>query len=118
MRVIDSFDRLRHDSIIGGDDQHDNIGGLRASRTHSGKCFVAGRIEEHNLAAVGRRLFVRDAHLVSANVLRNTAGFAFGDAGRANRVEQCRLTVVHVAHDRNHRRTRHGFRRAFFSSST
>jgi hypothetical protein len=39
-------------------------------------------------------------------VLRDAAGLAFGDTRRANRVEQGRLAVIDVAHDRDDRRTR------------
>ena len=51
--VIDGFERLRHDAVVGRNDQHNDVGGLRSAGTHAGKRFVAGRIEEHDLAAVG-----------------------------------------------------------------
>ena len=56
MRVIDGFDRLRHHAIIGSHDQHDDVSGLGAARTHASEGFVTGRIEKHNLAAERRRL--------------------------------------------------------------
>ena len=43
-------------------------------------------------------------HLVGADVLRDAAGLAGGDVGLADRVEQRRLAVVDVAHDRDDRR--------------
>ena len=49
----------------------------------------------------------------SADVLRNTAGFAIGDMGRPDRIEQRRLAVIDVAHDRDHGRTRHLILRFF-----
>ena len=42
--------------------------------------------------------------LVGADVLRDAAGLAGRDLGLADRVEQRRLAVVDVAHDRDHRR--------------
>ena len=81
MRVIDGFDRLRHDAVIGGDDEHDDVGGFRSAGTHAGKRFVTRRIEEDDLAAIGRRFFVGDANFVGADVLRDASGFAFGNVG-------------------------------------
>ena len=56
--VIDGFNGLRHHAIVGCDDQHDNVGGLRAARTHAGEGFVTGRIEEHDLPPVCGRVVV------------------------------------------------------------
>ena len=47
-----------------------------------------------------------DRHEIRADVLRDAAGLAFGDARRANRVEQRRLAVIDVTHDGDDRRTR------------
>ena len=43
--------------------------------------------------------------LVRADVLRDAAGLGLDDRRLANRVEQARLAVVDVAHDRDHRGT-------------
>ena len=48
-----------------------------------------------------------DLHVIRADVLRDAAGFALGDARLADRVEQRRLAVVDVAHDGDDRRARH-----------
>ena len=58
-----------------------------------------GRVEEGDPAAV-----VVD--LVGADVLRDPAGLGLDDGGLADRVEQRRLAVVDVAHDRDDRRAR------------
>ena len=105
--VIDGFDRLRHNAVIGAHDQHNDVGSLRTAGTHAGKRFVTRRIEENNLAAVGRRLLVDDSYLVSANVLGNAASFASCHVGQADGIEQGRLSVIDVAHDGDYRRTRH-----------
>ena len=109
VRVIDGFERLRHHAVIGGDHQHDDVGCLGSARTHAGKGFVTGRIEEHNLASEGRRLLVLNRNFVRADVLRNSARFASGNVGRADRIEQRGFTVIDVTHDGDHRRTRNSF---------
>ena len=53
--VMDRFHRLRHDAVIGGDDQHDDVGHLGAARTHRREGGVAGRIDEGDLGAERRR---------------------------------------------------------------
>ena len=118
MRVIDGLNRLRHHAIIGGHDQHHDIGCLRAARPHARKRFVTRRIQKHNLAPVRRRFLIGNANFVRANVLRDAASFAFGNAGQANRIEQRGLAVIDVAHDRDHRRTRRDFDRGFFAAAS
>ena len=99
LRVVDRFTGLRHDAVVRGDDQDDHVGDPRAAGAHHRERFVAGRVEEHDVAIV---------HLdrVGADVLRDAAGFALGDPRRANRVEQRRLAVIDVTHDGDDRRTR------------
>ena len=115
VRVIDSFERLRHHAVVGSHHQHDDVGGLGAAGTHAGERFVAGRIEEHDLAPVGGRFSVHDPNFVGADVLRDSAGFAFRDGSRANGVEQRSLAVIDVSHDGNHGRPRNRFRSAFLA---
>ena len=43
---------------------------------------------------------------IGADVLRDAAGLAGGDVGLAHGVEQRRLAVIDVPHDRDHRRAR------------
>ena len=99
--VRDRFDRLRHDGVVGGDDENDDVRDLRAARTHGGERFVARRVEERD------DLPVRQRHVIRADVLRDAARFARDDVRLADVVEQRRLTVVDVTHDRDDRRTRH-----------
>ena len=58
-----------------------------------------GRVEEDHAAVV-------DLHVVGADVLRDAARLALGDAGLADAVEQRRLAVVDVAHDGDDGRAR------------
>ena len=103
--MIDRLLRLRHDAVVSRDDEDDDVGHARAAGAHHREGFVTGRVEEHDVAVV-------DLHRVGADVLRDAAGFALGDAGGADRVEQRRLAVVDVAHDGDDGRARHDVGRA------
>ena len=98
-RVRDRLLRLRHDAVVGGDDEHRDVRDLRAARAHRREGLVAGRIEERDLPPV-------HLGLVRADVLRDPAGLGLDDGGLADRVEQRRLAVVDVPHDRHDRRPR------------
>ena len=98
-RVRDRLARLRHDAVVGGDDQDGDVRDLRAAGAHGGERLVARGVQEGQLPAV-----VLD--LVRADVLRDAAGLGLDDRGLADRVEQRRLPVVDVAHDRDDRRAR------------
>ncbi len=87
MRVIDSFERLRHDAVIGCNNQHDDIGSFSSAGTHTCESFVTWRIQEHDLATVCRRLFVLHRDFVCADVLGDASSFTFSNAGRADGVE-------------------------------
>ena len=90
---------LRHDAVVGGDDEDGDVRHLRAAGAHGGERLVARRVEERDLPAV-------DLGLVGADVLRDPAGLGLDDRGLADRVEQRRLAVVDVTHDRDDRRPR------------
>jgi hypothetical protein len=96
--VRDRFNRLRHDRVVGSDDQHDDVGHLRAARAHGGERFVARRIEEGDPAAVFQ------CDLIGADVLRDAPRFARDDVRLADVIEERRLPVVDVTHDRHDRR--------------
>ena len=61
VRVVDGFNRLRHNAVVGRDDQHHNVGRFRSARSHARERFVTRRIQEHDLASVRRRRRVRNA---------------------------------------------------------
>jgi hypothetical protein len=98
--VADRLDRLRLDAVVGGHDQDDDVRDRGAARAHRGEGLVAGRVEEGD-APAGLGL-----DLVGADVLRDAAGLVRGDVGLAQRVEQRRLAVVDMAHDRHDGRAR------------
>ncbi len=73
LRVVDRFTGLRHDSVIGGHDQNDDIGQLSAAGPHHAECGVSGGIQEHHITFSGQ------IHFVRADMLGNAAELAFGD---------------------------------------
>ncbi len=79
-RMVDGFERLRHDAVVGRHHQHHDVGDFGAARTHARERFVAGRVDEHDFAPV-----LLD--VISADVLGDAARFLFGDIGDANGVE-------------------------------
>ena len=90
--VLDGFDGLRHDAVVGRHDQHGDVGRLRAAGAHGGERLVARGIEEGDLLAV-------HFDLIGADVLGDAARLAGHDVGLADGVEQRGLAVVDVAHD-------------------
>jgi len=100
LRVADGLDRLRHDAVVGCDDQDRDVGYLRAAGAHLGERLVAGRVEECDLAAV------LEGDHARADVLGDAAGLSACDVGLADVVEQGRLAVVDVAKDCDDRRAR------------
>ncbi len=53
--VIDGFEGLRHDAVVGRHHQHHDIGDFGAAGAHAGEGFVAGRIDEDDLAGRSSR---------------------------------------------------------------
>ena len=80
LRVGDRFLGLRHDAVVGGHHQHDDVCHLRAACAHRGERFVARRIEERDLPAV-----VLD--LVGADVLRDPTSLGLNDGRLADCIE-------------------------------
>ena len=99
LRVVDRLDGLRHDAVVGRDDDDGDVRDSGAARTHGRKGFVARGVEERDLLSVQH-------YAVSSDVLGDTAGLALDDVGLADVVQQRGLTVVDVSHDRHDRRTR------------
>jgi hypothetical protein len=98
--VIDRFNRLRHDGVVGRDHKNGDVGGLGTTGTHRGKGGVTGRVDE------GDQLTVL-LDLVGTDVLGDAAGFTRDHIGATDGIEQRGLAVVDVAHDGDHRRPRY-----------
>ena len=90
--MLDGFLGLRHDAVVGGDDDDGDVRQVGAARAHGGERLVAGGVEEGDQAAL-----VFD--LVGADVLRDAAVFARGDVRLADVVQQGGFAVVDVAHE-------------------
>ena len=97
--MADRLDRLRHDTVVGRDHEHRDVGHLRAAHPHRGERLVTRRVDERDRA-------VAVTHLVRTDVLGDAAGLAAHDVGVTDRVEQRRLAVVDVTHDGDDRRAR------------
>ena len=79
--VGDRFFCLRHDAVIGGNDQDHDIGTLGAAGTHRTEGRVAGCVKERD-----RPAFVFD--LIRTDVLCDPAGFTGSHVGIADRVQE------------------------------
>ena len=96
--VRDRLLRLRHDTVVRRDDEHRDVGHLRAASAHGRERLVARRVEERDASSV-------HLGLVGADVLRDPSGLGLDDRGLADGVEERRLPVVDVTHDRDDRRS-------------
>jgi hypothetical protein len=86
----DGFSGLGHDSIIGCNDENDDIGPLSAARTHGSESRVAWRVQESDRPATM-------LDLVSADVLGDAANLPGGDIRVADSIQQGGLAVIDVA---------------------
>src|SRR5712691_2357716 len=91
--VMDRLDGLGHYAVVRGHDQHHEVRDLRAARAHCGEGLVARGVDEHDIVPVGR------LDLVRADALGDSAGLTRGNTRLADRVEDRRLAVVHMAED-------------------
>ena len=53
--VIDRFDRLRHEAVVGRDNKHDDVGHVRAARAHRREGGVTGRVEKSDASCLCNR---------------------------------------------------------------
>ena len=97
--VVDRLNGLRHDAIVGRNDEHDDVGDFGAAGAHLREGLVARCVDERDEAAV------LDG-LVRADVLRDATGLAGDDVRGPDAVEQQGLAVVDVTHHRDDRRPR------------
>ena len=78
--VVDRFDGLGHDAVVGGDDQDDDVRDLGAAGAHRGEGLVARRVDE------GDRLAL-PLDLVGADVLGDAPRLPGDHVGLADLVE-------------------------------
>ncbi len=96
--MIDRLFCLRHDAVISGNHQNDNVCHLGTTGTHGCKSFMARSVEEGHLASI-------QVDIISTNMLGDATGFTFGDIRFTNCIQQTGLAMVNMAHDRDHRWT-------------
>jgi hypothetical protein len=48
--MVDRLEGLRHHAVVGGDDEHGDVGQLCAAGAQGGERLVARRVEEGDLA--------------------------------------------------------------------
>ena len=106
LRVAQGFQGLRHDAVVGSDHQNHDVGHVGAAGAHRAEGRMARRIEERDLLQLVFPFGMRNGNRVSADVLRDAAGFPGGDVGFADHIEQRRLAMVNVSHDGDHGRAR------------
>ena len=87
--MVDSFNSLRHNAVVGRYYQNSNIGNGSAASSHLSESFMTRGIDEGNLLAV-----VSDC--VSTDSLSNTTSFAGNYGSTADSVQKGSLTVVYV----------------------
>ena len=86
---------LRHNIVIGSDDDDGNVGYLSTTSTHGGEGFVTGSIEECYMAAILK------LYIVCTDVLGNATCLTGNYIGLTHIVEQRCLTMVYVTHHGN-----------------
>ena len=89
---------LRHDSVVGGDNQNGDVGDVGTTRSHFCEGLVTRGVDKGN----GSPILL---DLVSPNVLRDPSGFTRYDLGTDQVIQQRCLAVVDVPQERHDRCT-------------
>ena len=100
--MVDRLHGLRHDPIVRGHDQSDEVSDLGSAGTHSSKRLVTGSVEERHAPAI---------HLdaIGPDVLGNTALLLVRHMGLTDHIKQGGLAVIDMAHNSHHRRAQRQF---------
>ena len=80
--MVDCLFRLRHNVVIGRNDNNGDVGYLCTACTHCRKGFVTRRIEERNVASA------LQLYIISTDMLRDAAGLTSDNVGFTDIVEQ------------------------------
>ena len=93
-----TFDRLRHDAVIGRHNQYNDIGYGCTASPHLTEGGVTWSVNKCQLMTI-----VLD--LISSDVLGNSTMFRCGDICGSQLVNECRFAVINVSENRDNRRT-------------
>src|SRR4030042_2029039 len=96
--MIDSFNSLRHNTIISGNNNNCDISDLCTTCTHGCKSLMSWCIEESYLASV-----LKD-NPVCTDMLRNPSSLTCNYIGIPDIVKQLCFTMVNMPHYSNNRR--------------
>ena len=96
--MVDRFHRLGHNTVISCYDQNCDICGISATHTHSGKCFMARRIQEGDILSV-------DRNHRSTDMLGDTTCLTVCYMGITDRIQQRSFTMIYVSHNTDNGRT-------------
>ena len=99
LRVSDGLKCLRHDAVVSGYHQDDDIGYLGAAGAHQCEGFMARCVQKHHGTP-------SDLDPVGSDMLGNPAGFPLGDVRFPDGIQKRSLPVIHVAHHRDNRSAR------------
>ena len=94
--VGNGLEGLRHEAVIGSDDDDHDVGDIGTAGAHGGESGVAGGVEESDFLTLA-------VHTVGADVLGDATRFAGGHAGFADRIEERGFAMVDMAHESNDR---------------
>jgi hypothetical protein len=92
--VIDRLNGLRHDAVIGRDNEHDDIRYVGAARAHLSKGCVTGCVDERKSRAI-----MFDG--VRADVLGYSARFTSRHPRLTNRIQERCFPMIDVTHECN-----------------
>src|SRR5665648_987478 len=93
--MINGFDSLRHNTIVGCNNNNGYIGYLCTTGTHSCKCFMSRGVEESYLTSV----FKDDS--ICTDMLSNTPGLTCYYIGIPDIVQQFCFAMVNMSHHCN-----------------
>ena len=100
--MVQRFNRLGHNSVVGSDNKNCDVGNLSTTGTHCGKRLVTRGVDKCDCAIDA---VVLGVYLVGTDVLGNSTSLAGLNIRVTNRVEQTSLTVIDVTHDGDNRWT-------------
>ena len=95
--MVDSLIGLRHDSVIGGDHENNDVCHLGSTGAHHREGFVTGRVYKGQFLTI----FI---DLVSADTLCDSADLCINHGRAAYRVKQSGFAVVNMSKHRDDRR--------------